>query len=187
MKYPVETLNPSEVRALISKCNPRCATGLRNRALIVVLWRAGLRISEALALESRDISGSVIRVRHGKGDKSRVVALDDEASAVLNIWVKHKVTLGIGGPIFSTYTGRAVLPSYVRDLMQRLRGKAGIEKRVHAHGLRHTFASELAEEKVDIRIIQRALGHGNLDTTARYIDHLRPTAVIDALQSRTWA
>ena len=82
--------------------------------------------------------------------------------------------------------GKGLQSAYVRNLFKRLGKKAGIAKRVHPHGLRHTFASGLADEKVDIRIIQRALGHSNLGTTQRYVDHLNPTAVIDALKSRTW-
>ncbi len=73
-----------------------------------------------------------------------------------------------------------------RLLFKRLGKRANIAKRCHAHGLRHSFASNLADEKVDIRIIQRALGHSSLATSARYIDHIQPRAVIDALRSRTW-
>ena len=94
--------------------------------------------------------------------------------------------MDIGGPVFSTLRGETLQTSYVRTLFKRLGGKAGIAKRCHAHGLRHTFAAGLADEKVDIRIIQRALGHSSLGTTARYVDHLNPTAVIDALRARTW-
>jgi integrase len=185
-KYPAEPLNVDEVRRLLAACGPKSSTGLRNRALIVTLWRAGLRIAEALALQPRDLDNGVLRVRRGKGSKSRVVALDPEAMAVLQAWLERKSRLGIGGPIFSTLKGEPVLASYVRNLLPRLAKKAGIAKRVHAHGLRHTFASELADEKTDIRVIQRALGHSSLATTQRYVDHLRPQAVIDALRSRTW-
>jgi integrase len=94
--------------------------------------------------------------------------------------------MSINGPIFSTLHGEALQTSYIRNLFKRLGRKAGIAKRVHAHGLRHTFASGLADERVDIRIIQKALGHSSLGTTARYVDHLQPTAVIDVLKARTW-
>jgi site-specific recombinase XerD len=84
------------------------------------------------------------------------------------------------------FRGQPLLPSYVRSLFKRLGKRANIAKRVHPHGLRHTFAAGLADEKVDIRIIQRALGHSSLATSARYIDHIQPHAVIDALRARTW-
>jgi integrase/recombinase XerD len=64
--------------------------------------------------------------------------------------------------------------------------KANISKRTHPHGMRHTFAAGLADERVDLRIIQRALGHSSLATSARYIDHIQPRDIIDALRSRTW-
>ena len=68
----------------------------------------------------------------------------------------------------------------------RIAFRAGIEKRVHAHGLRHTHAAQLRTEGVDIAIISRQLGHASINTTARYLDHLAPTAVIEAMRSRAW-
>jgi integrase len=186
MTYPPEPLTVEECRCLIAACNPRCTTGLRNRALICTLWRGGLRCSEAIELHPRDLNDGILRVRRGKGGKYRTVALDPEAWAVLQAWIERKARIGIAGPVFSTLRGAPLLSSYVRNLFKRLGSKAHIGKRVHPHGLRHTFASGLADEKVDIRIIQRALGHSSLGTTARYVDHLNPTAVIDALKSRAW-
>lgn len=153
----------------------------------MTLWRGGLRISEALALHpTRDLDNGTIRIRRAKGGKYRTVALDPEAWAVLQAWLERKARLGIGGPVFSTLRGEPMQTSYVRALFKRLGKKANIAKRTHAHGLRHSFASNLADEKVDIRIIQRALGHSSLGITQRYVDHLNPTTVIDALKSRTW-
>ena len=68
----------------------------------------------------------------------------------------------------------------------RLAARAGIDKRVHAHGLRHTHAAQLRAEGVDIAIISRQLGHASITTTARYLDHLAPRAVIEAMRRRTW-
>ena len=186
MTFPPEPLTTDECRRLIAACSPRCPTGLRNRALIVTLWRGGLRCSEAIGLHPRDLNNGVLRVRRGKGGKYRTVALDPEAWAVLQAWLERKARMGIGGPVFSTLRGEPLQTSYVRTLFKRLGSKAHVSKRCHAHGLRHTFAAGLADEKVDIRIIQRALGHSSLGTTARYVDHLNPTAVIDALRARTW-
>jgi site-specific recombinase XerD len=187
MKYPPEPLTVDECRRLIAACSPRCPTGLRNRGLIVTLWRGGLRCAEALALHNpRDLDNGVLHVRKGKGSKSRTVALDPEAWAVVTTWVERKARMGIGGPLFSTLRGEPMQTSYVRSLFKRLGKRAGIAKRCHAHGLRHSFAAGLADEKVDLRIIQRALGHSNLGVCATYVSHLRPTAVIDALRARTW-
>ena len=82
--------------------------------------------------------------------------------------------------------GKPLLASYCRNLFKRLGKKAGLGKRTHPHGLRHRFAAGLADKKVDIRIISKALGHSSLSTTQTYVDHLRPTAVIDVLKARSW-
>jgi integrase len=74
----------------------------------------------------------------------------------------------------------------VRALFKRLGKKAGIEKRVHAHGLRHTHAAQLAEEGVRMNVIQRQLGHSSLATTSRYLEHISPTDVIEANRKREW-
>jgi site-specific recombinase XerD len=185
-KFPPEPLARDEVRRLMDACGTNSSIALRNRALIAVVWRAGLRIAEALALEPRDIEDGVLRVRRGKGSKCRVVAVDAEAVAVLQTWLDRKSQLRIAGPIFSTLTGKPLLTSYVRNLLPRLAKKASIAKRCHAHGLRHSFAAGLADERVDVRVIQRALGHSSLQTTQNYVDHLRPQAVIDTLKARVW-
>lgn len=70
--------------------------------------------------------------------------------------------------------------------MARLGKLAGIPRRVHAHGLRHTHASQLRAEGVDIAIISRQLGHASIVTTARYLDHLAPMAVVEAVRRRGW-
>ena len=77
--------------------------------------------------------------------------------------------------------------SYIRTVLPRLARRAGIETRVHAHGLRHTHAAELASEGVPLNIIQRQLGHSNVGTTSRYIDHIRPQQVIEAMHTREWS
>jgi integrase len=82
-RRPPEVLSASEVIALIHGCSGRAPSGIRNRALIAVLWRCGLRIGEALALELRDVDldAATIRVGHGKGDRSRTVGLDEQTAA----------------------------------------------------------------------------------------------------------
>lgn len=74
----------------------------------------------------------------------------------------------------------------MRTLLPRLAGKAGIDKRVHPHGLRHTMAFELMMEGVPVPVIQRQLGHASLATTDRYLAHLAPKDVVEAMQRREW-
>ena len=79
-----------------------------------------------------------------------------------------------------------LLDAYIRVLLPRLGRKAGIERRVHAHGFRHTHAAQLRAEGVDIGIISKQLGHRSIATTARYLDHIAPQQVIEAIRGRSW-
>ncbi len=91
-RRPPEVLAEAEAIALLKACSTRAPTGVRNRALIAVLWRCGLRISEALALELRDVDlqAGTVRVRHGKGDRSRTVGLDEQTTALLARWLDRR-------------------------------------------------------------------------------------------------
>jgi len=189
-RRPPEVLSEAEAIALIKACSTRAPTGVRNRALIAVLWRSGLRISEALALELRDVDleAGTVRVRHGKGDRSRTVGLDEQTSALVARWLDRRRQLGPGAraPIFCTLAGGRIDSSYVRRLLPRLAARAGIDRRVHAHGLRHTYASELAREGTAINVIRDALGHTSLAVTDRYLRDVAPTHVIDTMRARRW-
>jgi integrase len=92
---PPEVLSKSEVIALINACSHRAPTGIRNRALIAVLWRCGLRISEALALEPSDIDlpAGTLRVRHGTGEHPRPGGIDQPTSALLSAWLDRRAAL----------------------------------------------------------------------------------------------
>ena len=183
-------LTESEAIALIRASSSRAPTGIRNRALIAVLWRCGLRISEALALELRDLDlkEGTLRVRHGKGDKSRTVGVDEQTAALLARWLdrRRRLSPGARAPVFCTLRGARVDGSYVRRLLPRLARKAGVERRVHAHGLRHTYAAELAREKTPINVIRDALGHTTLSVTDRYLRDVAPMHVIETMRVRRW-
>ena len=189
-KLPPEPLTADEMKALINVPSKRAPTGIRNRALLVVLYRAGLRVSEALALKPKDLDAEqgTIRVLHGKGDKCRVVGLDPGAWAIVQLWLDKRASMGLNGrqTVFCTLKGQPMRDSYVRGLMKRLAARAGVEKRVHAHGLRHTHAFELASEGVPVHEIQRQLGHSSLATTDRYVNHLNPAAAVESIRRREW-
>ncbi len=190
-RLPPEPLTRPEVEALLRQCSRRAPTGLRNRALIAVLYRGGLRISEALALRLDDLDAETgaIRVLHGKGDRARTVGLDAGAFALVETWLECRRRIGLDrtAPLFCTLEGRPLWPSYVRQVLPRLARKAGIRKRVHPHGLRHTLATELAAENVSLVHIQTQLGHRDISTTARYVHQLRPEHTIAAMRDRDWA
>ena len=91
------------------------------------------------------------------------------------------------GPLFCTLAGGPLSDRYVRDMLKRQRAKAGIEKRVHPHGLRHTHAAELVREGVPINVIRDQLGHSSLAVTDRYLRNVAPADLIALGKSRTWA
>lgn len=192
-RFPPEPLSAREVLALMDACG-RGPAGIRNRALIVTLWRAGLRAGEALALYPKDVNlaAGTVAVLHGKGDRNRLVGLDDAAAAVIERWLRERRRLELAGrhPLFCVIShptrGRPLHDAYVRNLLPKLAAKAGIEKRVHAHGLRHTHAFELISEGLPVTVIRRQLGHTSLRVTARYVDHLNPADVVAAIRARPW-
>lgn len=191
--YPAETLTRGEVLALMGACG-RGPCGLRNRAMIAVLWRTGIRVGELVALYPKDLDRDAgkLTVLRGKGAKRRVVGIDPQALAVVERWLEARAKLGVSGrsPLFCVVSepgrGRALRTARVREMVRYTARKAGVEKRVHPHGLRHTHAAELADEHTDLRVIQRALGHSSLKVTAHYIDHLSPTVVIETMRARSW-
>ncbi len=189
-QFPPEILTPAEVRRLIRACSSRAPTGIRNAALIAALYRGGLRVSEALDLHVKDFDPetAVLRVLNGKGGRSRTVALDDAALTLIERWLDQRKGLGLNGRpvLFSSLKGTRLAANYVRQLLPRLAQRAGIEKRVHAHGLRHSFAAGLMAEGVPVNVISKALGHTSIATTAVYLGHIQPQQVIDTLRARTW-
>jgi site-specific recombinase XerD len=179
--FPAEVLTEDEVRALLRQCSLRAPTGIRNRALITIMYRGGLRISEALDLRPADVdlAAGEVRVLHGKGDKARTVGLDDGAIAIVQRWADARRSLGIrNGWLICTLAGKRVSDVYVRNMLRRIGGKAGLEKRIHPHGLRHTCAAELARAGVPMNVIQKQLGHVHLSTTSAYLDHIGAAEVI---------
>jgi len=190
MRFPPETLTAAEVEDLIKAASNVAPTGIRNRALMAVLYRCGLRLAEALALKPADIDliHGTVRVLHGKGGKARTVGIDSGALAIVQRWIDTRDSHGIRGQIlFCTLAGRPVNPRDVREVLTRYAARAGITKRVHPHGLRHTHAAELALEGVPVNTIQAQLGHSNLSTTSTYLAHIAPWELVDAIRGRAWA
>jgi site-specific recombinase XerD len=189
-RLDADLLTPQEIEALIRTCSNRAPTGIRNRALIALAWRSGLRIGELLALRTKDVdlnSGTLV-VQHGKGDKRRVVGLDAGTSALLARWLESRRNRGVNGkaPVFCTLQGREVDQSYVRHLLPRLATKAGVEKRVHAHALRHAYAIELEREGATVSTIRDLLGHSSAAVTDRYLRRLGAGEAVEFARQRDW-
>jgi site-specific recombinase XerD len=185
-KFPAEVLTPDEVGAIIGACSVTSRTGIRNRALLTLLYRSGLRISEALALRPADINlkRSTCRVLHGKGNKATTRGFHPSATDALARWLDVRASLGLrNGPLFCTLDGRPLYAQYVRQMLARMASAAGVDKRVHPHGLRHTFADELRQAGVDVVTISKLLGHSSIAVTSRYLDHLTNGQAVEALRN----
>jgi integrase/recombinase XerC len=190
LKRPAEWLTPAEVQALMAACPAETFTGLRNRALLAVLWRSGLRCAESTALRPADVdfAGGTVRVLHGKGDKARTVGIDGQALDVVRAWLGMRTASGVTSPwLFCTRDGGRLQSRYVRAMMTRLGQRAGVEHRVHPHALRHSMAVELVRENWPVPLISRQLGHSNVATTDAYLSNLQPGEVIERARARVWA
>jgi site-specific recombinase XerD len=188
MQYPADPPRPEEI-ILVMRQAGHDRHGLRIRALVAVLWRAGLRISEALALNETDIDerrGSLL-IRHGKGDKRREAGMDQFGFEQLAGWLTLRVSLP-PGPLFCVIDGptrgRRWAATAARAELRQLATEAGVRRRFAPHQLRHAHAVELAREGVAVNIIQRQLGHTDLGTTSTYLQGIDPSEIIDAVRSR---
>jgi Phage integrase family len=197
-EYPADPPTIEEIVAVMRAVGDR-PDGHRLRALILLLWRAGLRISEALAVQERDLDrgrGAVL-VRRGKGGKRREVGMDRWAWEQLDPWLEIRRELPIGAllcVIHGPTAGRRWEPSAARQQLHHAAAAAGVRRRFAPHQLRHAHAIEMAHEVVPLVVIQRQLGHANLGITSIYLptghrqqrDHQhRPwTALTDDLRQR---
>jgi site-specific recombinase XerD len=163
--------------------------GLRTRALVVLLWRAGLRISEALAVAESDLDrerGGVL-VRHGKGGKRREVGMDHWAWEQIAPWLETRVSLPVGAlvcVINGPTRGRPWSAAAARTTLRYLAVNAGIRRGFAPHQLRHAHAVEMAREGVPLNVIQRQLGHANLGITSVYLQGIDNSEIIETVHRR---
>jgi site-specific recombinase XerD len=189
-----QPLTRAEIDTLLDTASRRSSSGIRLRALIAVMAGAGLRVAEALALRPADVNTAdgTVRVELGKGSKTRTVGITGRSLDLVEAWLAHRKTLGLNGrhPLFATYSrhafGQPLSQQQVRTALTRLATKAGMDKRVHPHGFRHSLAYEMAKQGVPLNVIQKQLGHSSLDGTSHYIDHLMPKDVVDTMRQLDW-
>ncbi len=144
----------------------------RDGALFTLLYGAGLRISEALALDLRDLprgpdADAVLRVR-GKGSKERLVPLLPAVLSALRDWAAHHPDPAPDSPLFPGVRGGRLDPAVAQKAMRDYRRLVGLPEHATPHALRHSFATHLLEGGADLRSIQELLGHASLSTTQRY-------------------
>jgi len=169
----------AEIDDLLELVDGGSALALRNRALLELLYSAGLRSQEAVTLDLADVDfeREVVHV-HGKGGKERVVPLGEEAALQLARYLhsgRPQLAAGANDAVFLSARGRRLDTSTVRRLLR------------HPHRLRHAFATHLLEGGADLRVIQELLGHASLSTTQIYshVDGKRLRRVYDRSHPRS--
>jgi integrase/recombinase XerD len=168
-KAPIE----SQVEDLLAAPDGETALGLRDRAMLEMMYAAGLRVSELIALKSVDVSETdgVVRVI-GKGDKERVVPIGEEAMATLAAYVRRGRPELLGGKrcdyLFITRQAKPMTRQRFWQMIKMYAVMAGLSISVSPHALRHAFATHLLNHGADLRAVQMLLGHADISTTQVY-------------------
>ena len=166
-------LSVAEVRQVLESYDTSRTLGLRNRAVVEVLYGSGLRATECarLTLEGTDLRSGTLRVL-GKGRKERVIPLPSGSLEILRQWVRRRRDL-VGdrsdpGTVFVSVRGRRLDPRDVRRIVARGVGRAARAAGATPHTFRHSFATHLLDRGADLRAVQDMLGHASLSTTQVY-------------------
>jgi integrase/recombinase XerD len=183
-RYLPETLNELQVEQLIENIDTKVPLGLRDRAMIELLYASGLRISELAnaRLENFDLAERILRVT-GKGNKTRLVPVGRKASEALASYLSVErpklVKRQTGSEIFLSARGGKLTTARIWQIVKRIARHSGLDKNVYPHLLRHSFATHLLGNGADLRIIQEMLGHADISTTQVYthVDQQRLKAV----------
>jgi len=163
-----DILTPDEEQRLLATFNKRYPTAERNRLMILLALNTGMRVGDLINLRFEDIELDTGRthIKQGKGAKDRVLFIRAEILSEL-IDLADRIS-DHTGLVFKTLKGGPLLPSYLRDMIRNQTRKAGIEKRVHFHLLRHTYLTRLYQRTKDIRMVQEVAGHASIATTQIY-------------------
>lgn len=170
-----EILSIEEVQLIFNQCH-----NLKHLSILSLLYGCGIRMQELLNLKISDIDGSrkIINIRMGKGLKDRQIPMSAQLHGLLR---KYFATFRPKEYLFNGQFGNQYTSSSVNQLLKYYAGKAGIKKRIHAHKLRHCYATHLLESGTDMALIQKLLGHKNIKTTQIY-SHIS-TALLSKVQS----
>ncbi|MDA8596766.1 tyrosine-type recombinase/integrase [Candidatus Pacebacteria bacterium] len=170
----LDLISPAELDRLMKAPDTKEITGLRDRAILELLFSTGLRISELtnLSIDDVDLTRDEFSVR-GKGDKIRVVFLSDTAKQAIKAYLKERKDMN--DALFVQYGKNAkaakdlrLSPRAVQRLLKTYAAKAGITRKVTPHVIRHSFATDLLSNGADLRSVQALLGHANIATTQVY-------------------
>lgn len=167
-----EVLSVEEVENIIGSVDTGSWSGLRDRAILEVLYGCGLRVSEAVTLKITDIffDEGFVRVR-GKGDKQRLVPFGEMAGEAVKAYLASRIDPqddATGETLFLNKFGRPLSRVHVFNMIKRQAMLAGIRKEISPHTFRHSFATHMVENGADLRVVQEMLGHESILTTEIY-------------------
>jgi site-specific recombinase XerD len=182
-------LAPEEVARLIAAADENDSAGLRDRAIVELLYAAGLRVSEVSGLDTGDIDlrDRAVRVR-GKGNKERIGVFGEPAQIAVDRYLSEgrpALASGKEAALFLNRSGGRLSPRSVQTLVRRCAVKAGLPREAHPHLLRHSFATHLLDGGADLRVVQELLGHESPNTTQVYLsvtESRKRAAMEDALE-----
>lgn len=191
-RYVPQTLNELQVEDFLARINTTHPLGLRDRAMVELLYASGLRISELTnaRLENLNLDEGMIRVT-GKGNKTRLVPVGKSARDAIARYLEVErpglVRRRTGSEVFLSVRGGKLTPRRVGQILKQLASHAGMEINVYPHLLRHSFATHLLTNGADLRIIQEMLGHADISTTQIYthVDQGRLKAVHQKFHPRS--
>lgn len=172
-RYLPETLNEQAAEQLLAAVDVNAPRGLRDRAMLELLYASGLRAGELTGarLENLDLDARVIRVT-GKGGKTRLVPVGTKACEAITAYLEKErpqfVSKRTGSHIFLSRHGKSLTTTRLWQIVKETAKRAGIDTSVYPHLLRHSFATHLLEGGADLRVIQEMLGHADISTTQIY-------------------
>lgn len=180
-----DILTLDEQKRLLDQFNLRYFAPHRNKTMITLLLNTGLRLSEMTNLKWKNINlmTGQLKVVNGKGGKDRILYINENMIDILQSWKERQYKeLGKSDLVFTTRTLKELDGKAVRKMIKTYTEKAGIDKDITTHSLRHTFASDLLRKSKNIRIVQKALGHADISTTQIYT-HIVDDELEEAMKS----
>ena len=172
-----EIIDRQEADQLFKQINTRYIRGKRNLAIFKLMLNTGLRLSELCNLKTKDIDlyKQILKVKNGKGGRDRFIPFPEDITAYLKAWTSERDKRGIESKyLFCSYKqgqeGIKLSPRYIQIALKQYAKRAGIDKELHPHTLRHSYATAVYQTDHDLEGLRMLLGHSNIQTTQIYIN-----------------
>lgn len=165
-----DVLTMEEMEILLNQPDPETSEGVRDRAILELLYACGLRVSELCQMKIEDLEEETVRV-FGKGRKERIVPLGSHASQAINRYLAKRAdckSIDEAGYLFVNKRGKPMNRVLIWKMIKEYGAQAGITKSLSPHTMRHSFATHLLDNGAELRVIQEMLGHASISSTDRY-------------------